>query len=76
MTRRKRQGRNRPASSGASIWEMNDEPFDFNIGNSVIAHAMGTDEEMTMPMMEPVTITVCETCALGDVNIMVLAGME
>ncbi len=28
-----------------------------------LAMVMGPDEEMTMLMMEPLTLTVCETCA-------------
>ena len=31
-------------------------------GHAGLAMVMGADEEMTIPMMEPVTITVCETC--------------
>jgi len=31
-------------------------------GNAAIAAAMGADEDMTMPMMEPVTATVCDSC--------------
>ena len=46
------------------------------LGSSKLANIMGTDEEMTTPMMEPVTVTVCETCALEDVNLFSLAGME
>jgi hypothetical protein len=42
-------------------------------GNAFLAHAMGTDAEMTKPMMDPVEITLCEECAMGDVNIAALA---
>jgi len=45
-------------------------------GNAMLANVMGTDEEMTMPMMEPVDITLCEKCAVEQVNIFVLSGME
>ena len=45
-------------------------------GNSALAQVMGTDEEVTVPMMEKTTVTVCEACALEDVNLFVLAGME
>lgn len=34
-------------------------------GNVAIAGAMGPDEDMTTPMMDPVTLTVCERCAVG-----------
>jgi hypothetical protein len=33
------------------------------IGSTRIASVMGPDEDMATPMMEPVTITLCETCA-------------
>ena len=45
-------------------------------GNAMLASVMGTDEEMTMPMMDPVDVTLCETCAMEEVNLFVLAGME
>jgi len=32
-------------------------------GNSHLAQVMGTDEEMTTPIMDPVDITICEECA-------------
>jgi len=38
-------------------------------GDVVLAQVMGPDEDMTLPMMESVEITLCEECALGDVNI-------
>lgn len=34
------------------------------IGNVGIAQAMGQDEDLAKTVMEPVTVTVCETCAL------------
>lgn len=34
------------------------------IGHPGIAAAMGPDETMAKPMMDPVTLTVCETCAI------------
>ncbi len=33
------------------------------VGSMQIARAMGLDEDIAQPMMEPVTLTVCETCA-------------
>lgn len=33
-------------------------------GNAALAHVMGPDEDMTTPLMEPVKVTVCETCAV------------
>jgi hypothetical protein len=32
-------------------------------GHVALARAMGPDEDMTMPLMEPVEFTVCETCS-------------
>lgn len=37
---------------------------DFMHGNAAIALAMGRDEEMTQPMMQPITVTICEACAM------------
>lgn len=43
-------------------------------GNAAIAGAMGPDEDMTTPMMDPVTLTVCERCAVErDLPIATLA---
>ncbi len=39
------------------------------LGSSEIARVMGTDEEMTTSLMKPVTVTVCESCAMGTVCI-------
>lgn len=33
------------------------------IGSAALAQVMGPDEEMTQPLLEPVTITVCEACS-------------
>ena len=33
-------------------------------GNAALAMAMGPDEEMTKPLMDPMEMTVCERCAL------------
>ena len=32
-----------------------------------LAMAMGPDEEMTTPLMEPVTVTICEPCSTTSV---------
>lgn len=34
------------------------------LGSPALAAVMGPDEEMASPVMEPVTITACETCAV------------
>lgn len=33
-------------------------------GRADIAQVMGTDEEMTMPVMDPIELTLCEMCAV------------
>lgn len=33
------------------------------LGSAQLAQVMGPDEDMTMPLLEPVTITVCEDCS-------------
>lgn len=43
------------------------------LGNSALALAMGPDEEMTTPLMEPITFTVCEPCGTRDTSIAYLA---
>lgn len=43
------------------------------LGNADIAMAMGPDEDMTTPLMEPITLTVCETCGTRDTSIAYLA---
>jgi hypothetical protein len=35
-------------------------------GHVRIAQAMGPDEEMTMPMMDPLVLVVCETCSASQ----------
>ena len=35
-------------------------------GSAMLANVMGADEEMTMSMMEPITLTVCESCAVSN----------
>ncbi len=36
------------------------------LGNAALAGVMGPDEDMATPVMEPVTLTVCEECALEE----------
>jgi len=44
------------------------------LGNSVLASVMGPHEEMTTPLMDkPVTVTVCESCAVERVCIAQIA---
>ncbi len=38
-------------------------------GSGALASVMGPDEEMTTPMMEPVTATICDPCALRPIHI-------
>lgn len=35
-------------------------------GNSLLAGIMGPDNDMAEPMMDAITITVCESCAMED----------
>lgn len=43
------------------------------LGSATLAAAMGPDEQMAKPVMEPATITLCETCALADISVAALA---
>jgi len=42
-------------------------------GHAALAMVMGRDEEMTIPMMEPVTITVCEDCGTKSTSVVIMA---
>lgn len=42
-------------------------------GNGVQAAAMGADEDMTAPLMDPVALTVCEDCCTKPVCVAYLA---
>ena len=37
-------------------------------GRVALAQVMGPDEEMTMPVMDPIEFTVCETCSTDVEN--------
>lgn len=44
------------------------------LGHSGLAVAMGPDDDMAKAMMEPLTLTACESCAVGaDLPIAALA---
>lgn len=45
-------------------------------GHAALASIMGPDEEMTTPLMDPVTKTICETCSFKPVPIVQLALEE
>ena len=36
------------------------------LGGAAIAMAMGPDEDVAQPVIEPITLSVCETCACED----------
>lgn len=36
------------------------------LGSSMLANVMGPGEDMAKPVMDPITITVCEFCAMQD----------
>lgn len=42
-------------------------------GHGGIAAVMGPDEEMTVPLMDPVRLTVCETCCTKSTCVAALA---
>ena len=42
-------------------------------GHAGLARVMGPDEEMTTPLMDPVELTVCETCGTRSVCVAMLA---
>lgn len=44
-------------------------------GNAMLAQVMGTDEDMTQPLMEPVELTVCEACAMDYENRHMIAAL-
>jgi hypothetical protein len=42
-------------------------------GHAGIAAAMGPDEEMTVPLMDPVTVTICDPCGTRSTMVAALA---
>ena len=46
------------------------------MGSPMLAQAMGDDREMTQPMMEPITVTICEACSTLPVLVAMLAEHE
>ena len=46
------------------------------VGSSELAQVMGTDADMTKPMMDPVKVTICEDCIMKPAIIAVLAEKE
>lgn len=45
----------------------------WGVGSGFIANVMGPDEEMTIPLMETGTITICEDCSTNNVCVSQLA---
>ena len=43
------------------------------LGSSTLASVMGPDEDLAKPVMEPVTITICEQCSQHDLSLAILA---
>ena len=44
------------------------------MGNAMLARIMGPDEDLAKPMMDPVTVTLCEQCSIeGQLPIAALA---
>ena len=46
------------------------------VGSSPLANVMGTDADMTKPMMDPVKVTICEDCIIKPTIIAALAKKE
>lgn len=46
------------------------------LGSSALASAMDIDADVTIPAMEPIDLTVCETCAMEKVPNLIAAAME
>lgn len=46
------------------------------LGNAAIAGVMGPDETMAQPVMDPVTLSVCETCVIEQTCIAQLAELQ
>lgn len=47
------------------------------MGNETIADVMGADEDLTTTLMQPVTLTVCETCSTtSDCIALIALAME
>jgi len=46
------------------------------MGNAAIARVMGPDEDLAKPMMDPVTVTVCETCCTKDTCVAALPELN
>lgn len=42
-------------------------------GSAFVAQAMGPDEDMAEPMMEPLSIAICEKCAMTDLCVAEIA---
>ena len=47
--------------------------YSMMLGSAEIALAMGADEDMAQPLMEPVTLTVCERCGTQTTCVAALA---
>lgn len=45
-------------------------------GNTHLARIMGPDEDVTMPIMEPIKLTVCEGCMMDHASMVMHVAME
>ena len=57
------------ASRSPLFWRMTLERFGAMLESMRLAQVMGTDDDMAVPMQEPVVVTVCETCAAKPVSV-------
>lgn len=78
------------ASGIPMFWRVTVERFGINLkaiqrqtglammlgGSAKLALVMGPDEEMTMPMMEKVTLSICENCCTVNHCVARLAELE
>jgi hypothetical protein len=46
------------------------------LGSSILAQVMGDDADLAKPVMEPATLTVCETCAIEHAGLLVDAALK
>lgn len=45
-------------------------------GHAGLAMVMGRNEDLAVPLMDPVKATVCESCAISPILLPLLAGMD
>jgi len=75
--------KNKIGQSGILFWKITVERFGVNLrsiqrqdglaaflgGNSELANIMGADKDLAEPVMQPITVTLCDSCAMSDICI-------